>query len=289
MQRVVTVAGVQFERRLGDKKYNLDRAYQLVRAVAGRHAKLVSLPELFNTGYFPLGPEVSLEYFQWAEPEEGPSLAQVARWCRELGIHVIAPIFEYDAAYRLFYNTAFVVGPDGLVGKYRKRHIPSMPRFQEKFYFVPGNLPYQVFDVEGVRIGISICFDRHFPETYRHLVHKGAEVVFSVNNSMSDRGRVIWFKQMAMNASSNGIFIVQTNACGEFADLPSFGLSGIAGPKGDILEQLGSEEGYVLGALNLDEIVEARFHYGAIRDARWEDFGLPFPSEPLRAPGPAGS
>lgn len=279
MQRAITVAGIQFERRLGNKEYNLNKAYELTRSAAATGAKIISLPELFSTGYFPLGPEVSLEYFRWAEPEGGPSLREVAGWAHELGVHVIAPVFEYDDGFRLFFNTAFLVGPNGVVGKYRKRHIPSMPRFQEKFYFVPGNLPYQVFDVEGVKVGISICFDRHFPETYRHLVHKGAEVVFSVNNSMSDRGRVIWFQQMAMNASSNGIYIVQTNACGEFAELPSFGLSAIAGPKGEILETMGAEEGFVTRTLDLDEIVEARFHYGAIRDTRWEDFGLPFPSE----------
>lgn len=277
MNKSIAVAGVQFERRMGDKGHNLRRAREFVGAAAAKGAKIISLPELFTTGYFPLGPAVSDEFFGWAEPETGPSVREVARWARELNIHVITPIFEYDEALRLFFNTVFVVGPKGVLGKYRKRHIPSMPRFQEKFYFVPGNLPYSVFDIEGWKVGISICFDRHFPETYRHLVYKGAEVVFSVNNSMSDRGRVIWLNELSINASCNGIYIIQTNACGEFPELPSFGLSAIAGPKGEILEKMGSEEGFVFRTLDLNAIRDARFHYGAIRDARWEDFGLAFP------------
>src|SRR5262249_24310678 len=150
---------------------------------AARGAKIACLPELFNTMYFCV--ETKPEYFEWAEPVPGPTTEHTGALARELGIVVIAPVFERAPDGRYF-NAAAVLGPDGrCLGKYRKSSIPFMdvtqsaePRGNEKYYFTPGDLGFPTFDTPFARIGILICYDRHFPEAARVLGLGGAEIVF---------------------------------------------------------------------------------------------------------------
>jgi N-carbamoylputrescine amidase len=267
------VAAAQFSRRLGDKDFNVDRALQLVEEAAGQGAELIGLPELFNTGYFPGAPELSNDYFGWAEPVQGPTVEAVAAAASRLGVHVVAPIYELEPRRRLYYNTAVLVGPEGVAGIYRKRHIPAIPGMVEKFYFSPGDLEYPSYQTPKARVGMSICYDRHFPETFRHLALRGAEVVASVNNTPTARSKRMWEQEIQVAASSNGIFIIQVNACPE-EEKPFFGRSAIVDPLGEIVAQMGEEEGVVVAEIELDAIADARLHYGGIRDARLSDFAL---------------
>lgn len=270
---VVSVAAVQFSRRLGDKTYNIKRAIEHIEAAARKGASVIALPELFSTGYFPGAAEVSNDYFAWAEPIPGPTTDEIAKTASALGVHIVAPIYEIEPRSRLYFNSAALVGPDGLVGRYRKRHIPEIPSMLEKFYFSPGDLGYPVFDVGGCRVGVSICYDRHFPETFRHLALAGADVVFSVNNTPTPRSKRMWFPEIQVAASSNGFYIVQVNSCVE-EEKPFFGLSAVIGPTGEVISQLEETEAILVQEIDLDEIATARLHYGSIRDVRLEDLGL---------------
>jgi beta-ureidopropionase len=269
----LTVAAVQFSRKLGDKEFNVGRALELVEEAAAQGAEVIALPELFNTGYFPGAPELSNEYFSWAEPVPGPTTEAVAAVASRLGVYVVAPIYELEPRRRLYYNTAALIGPVGVAGIYRKRHIPAIPGMVEKFYFSPGDLEYPSYPTPKARVGMSICYDRHFPETFRHLSLRGAEVVASVNNTPTVRSKRMWEQEIQVAASSNGIFIIQCNACPE-DEKAFFGRSAIVDPLGEIVSQIGEEEGVVAAEIDLDLIAEARLHYGGIRDARLSDFAL---------------
>ena len=269
----LTVAAAQFSRKLGDKGFNVGRALELVEEAAEQGAELIALPELFNTGYFPGATELSNEYFSWAEPVPGPTTEAVAAVASRLSVYVVAPIYELEPRRRLYYNTAALIGPGGVAGIYRKRHIPAIPGMVEKFYFSPGDLEYPSYPTPKARVGMSICYDRHFPETFRHLSLRGAEVVASVNNTPTARSKRMWEQEIQVAASSNGIFIIQCNACPE-EEKAFFGRSAIVDPLGEIVAQIGEDEGVVAAEIDLGLIAEARLHYGGIRDARLSDFAL---------------
>jgi N-carbamoylputrescine amidase len=271
--QTVTIGGVQLERKFGDKGYNLDHGSELVRRAADRGATIIALPELFTTGYFPGADQVDDAYFDWAEPIPGPTTEALEELARALTVTVIAPIFEVDPQHQLYFNSAAVIAPKGLLGQYRKRHIPSTTKAFEKHYFSAGNLGYPVFSTDGIRIGVSICYDRHFPETYRHLALGGAELVFSVNNTGSPRSKRMWAPEIQVASSSNGIFMVQVNAAGEASNY--FGLSFACSPFGELLGQLPeAQEGVLIAELDLEEIRQARRQYGSIRDTHRSDLGL---------------
>jgi N-carbamoylputrescine amidase len=274
MERKVKVGTIQFTRKFGDKQENIERARGFIEEAASQGAKIISLPEFFSTGYFPVpgNEEMNNDYFKWAESIPGPTTDQIEEIAKSLDVYVIAPIYEIDELTRVYYDSAPVVSPSGVIGLFRKRHIPSLPRLVEKYYYAPGNIQYPVFETQYCRIGISICYDRHFPETFRHLALKGAEVVFSVNNTPTPRSLKMWFAEIEVAANSNGIYIVQNNAVGE--ELEFFGKSFITGPRGDTLFKLEDEQGVLVAELDLREIEDARLHYKSLWDTNWEDFGL---------------
>ena len=269
------VAAAQFERELGQKQRNLALACDWVRQAADGGAEVIGLPELCTTGYFPRGGRMERSYFAWAEPIPGPTTDRFAELTSELGVTTIVPLFERDSGSGKHFNSAAVVTPDGVAGSYRKRHIPSLrpPNMLEEYYFAVGDLGYPVFDLGRVRLGVSICYDRHFPETFRLLTYRGAELIISVSNTGSDRSRSLWNSEVQVNASSNGVYLLQVNAVGEEAGF--FGLSLLSDPQGRIVSQLPQgEEGVLIAEVDLEQIVTARRHYSSIRDAHWEDFGF---------------
>jgi len=282
MSREVQVAGIQFTRKFRDVEFNVDRGEELVRKAAADGSKIIALPELFSTGYLPgVIEDINVDDVNikslWDLAEQipdGPTMKRMIALAAELDVYLIAPIWEVDADFHTYYNTAAVIGPQGLMGRYRKRHIPSIPGMVERHYFTPGNIPYPVFDSPYGKFGVVICFDRHFPEVFRILALKGAEMVFVVNNTPTAFSNKNWIPEIHVNAVANSIFIVQINVCGQEEQLNWFGGSLIMGPKADILAQLGSEEGIVSHTLDLDLIRKSREHYGSIRDTRYEDFGM---------------
>lgn len=269
----VRVAALQISRRTADKDANIATAIAAMRRAAADGAELLALPELFSTEYF--CQVYDPRFFAYAETIPGPTTERLAAVTRELDVTVVAPIFELDADRQVYFNAAAVIGPDGLIGRYRKRHIPNIPNALEKSYFAPGNVGYPVFETPHARIGIVICYDRHFPECYRHLALGGAQIVFTCANTPTPQSKRLWVPEMMVNASGNGIYIVQTNAVGREGSFDFFGLSTVVGPRGELVGQLEDPEPGILRAdLDLDLIREVRLHYGGIRDVVWSDFGL---------------
>lgn len=272
MSHIVRVAGIQNARILGDRETNVSRGLDWVRRAADQGAQIIALPELSNTGFFPQ--RIDDGFFDMAEEIPGPTTERYAKLASQLGCHVIVPLFEVDAVHRTYHNSAALLGPNGVLGRYRKAHIPAWRAGIEKYYFAAGNLGYPVFHLPACRIGITICYDRHFPECFRHLALKGAQIIFSVNNAASRRSLHVWDAEMVATASSNGVFLLQLNACGREGDSVFHGNSAIVGPAGDVVARAGEGEQLLLADLDLREIESARRLFSSVRDVVWSDFGL---------------
>jgi N-carbamoylputrescine amidase len=276
---MVKIAGVQFSGHV-DREVNLQTATRLVRDAAGRGARIVCLPELFNTMYFCV--ERRREYFDWAEPIPGPTTERMGEVARAAGIVLICPIFE--RASGTFYNAAAVLGPDGgLIGKYRKASIPFMdrarsrePRGDEKFFFAPGDLGFPTFETPFARIGILICYDRHFPEAARVLGLGGAEIVFVPTNT-TRMTRYLWDLELRAHAIANVYYVCGVNKVGVDvggSTRDHHGASLIANPRGEIMaEASATQEDIVMADVDLSVIPELRALWGYYRDRRPDLYG----------------
>jgi len=277
---MVRIAGIQFVGHV-DKEANVRNAIRLVREAAAGSARIICLTELFSTMYFCV--ETRREYFDWAEPIPGPTIDRMAEVARETGTVLIAPIFE-RAPDGLFYNAAAVIDPDGrVIGKYRKSSIPLMdvarssePRGNEKFYFEPGDLGFPVFPTPFGRIGILICYDRHFPEAARVLGLDGAEIVF-VPTASTGMTRYLWDLELRAHAVTNIYYVCGVNKVGVDVGGSArnhFGSSLIINPRGEILAQASDiREEIVTANVDLSVIPELRALWGYYRDRRPEMYG----------------
>lgn len=277
---MLKIAGVQFIGQ-ADKAANIETAIRLVRKAAAQRARIVCLPELFSTMYFCV--ETRREYFDWAEAIPGPTIERMGAVARETGIVLIAPIFERAPDGR-FFNTAAILGPDGaLIGKYRKSSIPfldiglsSEPRGNEKFYFVPGDLGFPTFATPFGRIGILICYDRHFPEAARVLGLGGAEIVF-VPTATTFMTRYLWDLELRAHAVTNVYYVCGVNKVGVDVGGSTrnhFGSSMVINPRGEILAQASDAlEDIALADVDLSVIPELRTLWGYYRDRRPDMYG----------------
>jgi len=277
---MLKIAGVQFVGQ-ADKEANIRTAARLVRQAAAQGARMVCLPELFSTMYFCV--ETRREYFAWAEPIPGPTIERMVALARETGIVLIAPIFERAPDGR-FFNTAAVIGPDGaLIGKYRKSSIPFMdasrssePRGNEKFYFSPGDLGLPTFETPFGRIGILICYDRHFTEAARVLGLGGAEIVF-VPTATTFMTRYLWDLELRAHAVVNIYYVCGVNKVGVDVGGSArnhFGNSMVINPRGEILAQASdAKEDIAIAEVDLTVIPELRTLWGYYRDRRPDQYG----------------
>ena len=276
---MLRIAGVQFTGHV-DKDVNVRTATRLIRDAAGRGAQIICLPELFNTMYFCV--ERRREYFDWAEPIPGPTVERMGHLARETGTAIICPIFE--RAGDTYYNAAAVLGPDGgIIGKYRKSSIPFMdrarssePRGDEKFFFTPGDLGFPTFETPFARIGILICYDRHFPEAARVLGLGGAEIVFVPTNT-TRMTRYLWDLELRAHAIANVYYVCGVNKVGVDVGGSArdhHGASLIASPRGEILaEASATQEDIVMADVDLSAIPELRALWGYYRDRRPDLYG----------------
>lgn len=259
------------------KKAMIDKHLGLIRQAAGEGAQIVCLQEIFNGPYFCA--EQSTKWYESTEPvPSGPTVALMQQLARELRIAMVVPVYEVEQE-GIFYNTAAVLHNNGAyLGKYRKTHIPHVaPGFWEKFYFRPGNLGYPVFDLGFVKIGVYICYDRHFPEGARCLGLNGAEIVFNPSATVAGLSEYLWQLEQPAHAAANGYFIAAINRVGTEAPWnigEFYGSSYFANPRGKIVAQASRDKDEVLTAdLNLDEIAEVRRTWQFYRDRRPDLYG----------------
>jgi len=252
-------------------------ARDLIRKAAADGAQIVCLQEIFNGPYFCA--EQSTRWYEATEAvPDGPTVKWMQQLARELHIAMIVPVYEVEQE-GIFYNTAAVLHNDGTyLGKYRKTHIPHVaPGFWEKFYFRPGNLGYPVFDLGFAKIGIYICYDRHFPEGARCLGLNGAEIVFNPSATVAGLSEYLWKLEQPAHAAGNGYFIAAINRVGTEAPWnigEFYGSSYFANPRGQIFAQASRDKDEVLTAdLNLEEIAEVRRTWQFFRDRRPDMYG----------------
>jgi len=273
--RKVRAALIQAQANMS-KQDAVDKHIKMIADAAGQGAQVVGLQEIFHGPYFCA--EQDPKWYGTAEPEDGPTVTRMREVAREHGIVLVVPWYEEEQP-GVYYNTACVIERDGTVlGKYRKTHIPHVgPCFWEKFYFKPGNLGYPVFDTSVGRVGLIICYDRHFPEVARELGIKGAEIVFNPSATVESLSRYLWELEQPAHAVANGFWMAASNRVGVEAPLnPAkfYGSSYFCSPRGKIVAQASDSEDEVLVAdLDLDEIREVRNTWQFFRDRRPETYG----------------
>lgn len=275
--RSLTVAAVQMAMVDGDVARNVATAERLVRDAAGRGARLILIPELFEDRYF--CEDQRAEHLAKARPLAGhPTVEHFAAVARELS--VVLPISFYERSGNELFNSCAVVDADGTVlGVYRKSHIPDGPGYSEKYYFRPGDTGFRVWDTAVGRIGIGICWDQWFPEVARALTLAGAEVILYPTAIGSEPTEPTWDsaphwqRVMQGHAGANLVPVVAANRVGVEVGsrftLEFYGSSFIAGPTGDkIVEADRSSETVLTAAFDLDEVASLRRSWGVFRDRR---------------------
>jgi 5-aminopentanamidase len=239
-----TVAGVQMDCRLGDVSGNLAVVRARLREAAGRGAKLVAFPECVLSGYCFDSLD---EAWPHAEPVPGPATAALAADCRELGVWAVVGMLERDERGRRLFNTAVLVGPAWQLFSYRKVHLPflGVDRFT-----TPGDRPFAVHDLGGLRVGLNICFDGSFPESSRVLAVLGADlIVLPTNWPLGARPVVCHLVQG--RALENHLYYLAVNRIGEERGFRFLGQSRLVEPTGELLAASdGDEATIILGEID---------------------------------------
>lgn len=248
--------GIIQQHNTTDKKYNMQRLAESIKALASEGAELIILQELHNSLYFCQVENVN--NFDLAEPIPGPSTEFFGSLAKELGVVIVTSLFEKRAA-GLYHNTAVVIERDGTIaGKYRKMHIPDDPAYYEKFYFTPGDLGFHPIDTSVGRLGVLVCWDQWYPEAARLMALQGAEMLIyptAIGFESSDepaeqqRQREAWTTVQRGHAVANGLPVVAVNRVGHETDpsgmtggIEFWGSSFVAGPQGELLYRASDHE-----------------------------------------------
>jgi len=265
-----------------DPAENLAKAVAKIKEAAAQGAQIVCLQELFKSLYF--CDTEDYDHFKLAEAIPGPSTDSLSKLAKELGIVIIASLFEKRTS-GIYHNTTAVLDADGsYLGKYRKMHIPDDPSFYEKFYFTPGDLGYKVFKTKFATIGILICWDQWYPEGSRITALMGAEVLFyptaigwatSQDEATNKEQFDAWQTIQRSHAVANGVHVVSVNRVGfeQNGAMKFWGGSFVANPLGRILYQGSHDKEEVhVESIDLDKTDHVRTHWPFMRDRRIDSY-----------------
>ncbi|HSE67116.1 MAG TPA: carbon-nitrogen hydrolase [Gemmatimonadales bacterium] len=262
-----------------DKADNMRRAVAGIRQAAGKGAKVICLPELFLSRYF-----CQVEdhrFFQLAEPIPGPSTNELGSLAKELGVVIIASLFE-KRAEGLYHNTTAILDADGkYLGKYRKMHIPDDPNYYEKFYFTPGDLGFRSWDTQHAKAGVLICWDQWYPEAARLTALTGAQILFyptaigwliPEKTEYGAAQQASWETIQRSHAIANGVYVVAVNRVGvepgPNQGIEFWGGSFVAAPNGEIIAKAGTGEETIVVEVDTSRVDVARTHWPFLRDRR---------------------
>ena len=278
MPRITRAALIQASNALSDstdlnaiKQAMIDKHIPLIAEAASKGAQICCLQEIFSGPYFCA--EQDGRWYETAEPvPDGPTIKLMQGLAKEHSMIMVVPIYE-EAMTGVYYNTAAVIDADGTyLGKYRKNHIPQTSGFWEKYFFKPGNLGYPVFQTRYAKVGVYICYDRHFPEGARLLGLNGAEVVFNPSATVAGLSQYLWKLEQPAHAVANGYFVGAINRVGTEAPWnigKFYGTSYFVNPRGEFLAT-GSEDDdeLIIADLDFDMIDEVRQTWQFYRDRR---------------------
>ena len=258
------------------KKMMIDKHIKLIKQAADQGAQVTCLQEIFYGPYFCA--EQDTRWYEIAEQiPNGPTIKLMQELAKEHKMILVVPIYEVDMT-GVYYNTAAVIDENGeYLGKYRKHHIPHCnPGFWEKFYFKPGNLGFPVVETSAGKIGVYICYDRHFPEGARELGLNGAEIVFNPSATVAGLSEYLWKLEQPAHAVANQFYVGAINRVGTEApwDIGEFyGQSYFCNPRGQIMvEGSRDQDEVVIADLDLDMIEEVRNTWQFFRDRRPESY-----------------
>ncbi|MCO8271164.1 acyltransferase [Actinoplanes sp. TRM 88003] len=258
----------------GDKESMIKAHEDYARDAAAQGAKVICFQELFYGPYFCQVQEA--EYYEYAESIPGPTTERFQALAAELGMVMVLPMYEKEQE-GVLYNTAAVVDADGsYLGKYRKHHIPQVKGFWEKFYFRPGNLGYPVFDTAVGKVGVYICYDRHFPEGWRELGLGGAQIVFNPSATSRGLSSYLWQLEQPASAVANEYYIGAINRVGteSLGDNDFYGQSYFVDPEGKFVGEVGDTHNpeLIVRDLDLGLIKTVRERWQFYRDRRPESY-----------------
>jgi N-carbamoylputrescine amidase len=274
MAEVVRAALVQAA-WTGDQESMTKAHEDYARQAAAAGAQVICFQELFYGPYFCQLQDP--KFYEYAESVPGPTVERFQALAAELGLVMVLPVYEQEQP-GVLYNTAAVIDADGkYLGKYRKNHIPQVKGFWEKFYFRPGNLGYPVFDTAVGRIGVYICYDRHFPEGWRALGLAGAKIVFNPSATSRGLSSYLWKLEQPASAVANEYFIGAINRVGveEFGDNDFYGSSYFVDPEGKFVGDVGHDHDpeLIVRDLDLSLLDTVRDRWQFYRDRRPDSYG----------------
>lgn len=264
----VRVAAIQMGADIANRSSNVRRAKDLIRQAAKDGARLSVLPEMALDEFIVQWKDI--KYYSYAEPVDGPTVQTFSELAKEVGTYIVLPLFEKDLP-GIYYNSAVLISDEGeVVGVYRKNHIPLTLSY-EKFYFTPGQ-GFPVFDTPFGRLGILICYDRKYPESWRCLIDQGATIIVNLISSWSYMGMSeaeIWEAELRTRACENQVFVIAANRCGKEEAYGFIGRSMIVSPRGKVLAAVNEEENVVVACdIDPDEVDEVRVRLPLLRDRR---------------------
>ncbi len=260
----------------GSKESMIDEHERQMREAAKQGAQIICFQELFYGPYFCQVQDTKFYEYTEAIPD-GPTTKRFQALAKELGMVTILPMYEVEQA-GVLYNTAAIIDADGTyLGKYRKQHIPQTKGFLEKFYFKPGTGGYPVFDTAVGKVGIYICYDRHFPEGWRALGLNGAQMVFNPSATSRGLSSYLWKLEQPASAVANEYFIGAINRVGieELGDNDFYGTSYFVDPEGKFVGEVGDpfNPELIVRDLDLDLIKTVRERWAFYRDRRPDAYG----------------
>ncbi|MEV0799061.1 MULTISPECIES: nitrilase-related carbon-nitrogen hydrolase [unclassified Kribbella] len=260
----------------GDKESMIKAHEEYARQAAAAGVRVLCFQELFYGPYFCQLQDP--KFYEYAESVPGPTTERFAALAKELGMVMVLPVYEQEQP-GVLYNTAAVIDADGkYLGKYRKNHIPQVKGFWEKFYFRPGNLGYPIFDTAVGRIGVYICYDRHFPEGWRALGLAGAKIVFNPSATSRGLSAYLWKLEQPASAVANEYFIGAINRVGiesDFGDNDFYGTSYFVDPEGKFVGDVGHDHDpeLIVRDLDLNLLDTVRDRWQFYRDRRPDAYG----------------
>ena len=261
---------------------NVRKTIPRIEEAAAKGAKIIGLQEMFTTKYFCVTQDP--KNFDLAEPiETGPSVTELAKVAKRLGVVIVAPLFEARGS-EVYHNTAAVIDADGSVlGKYRKMHIPQDPGFEEKFYFTPGDLGFRTWKTAHGNIGVLICWDQWYPEAARLTALGGAQILFyptaigwlpEEKAALGQAQHNAWETVQRGHGVANGCYIAATNRVGTEGRTQFWGQSFVSDPYGEIVARASVEKEEVLLAdCDLARQREFRRIWPFLRDRRIDAYG----------------
>ncbi len=254
----------------------LEKHMPMIHDAGKKGVQILCLQEIFNGPYFCPGQDK--RWYDAAEAVPGPTTELLAPIAGQYKMVIVVPIYEREMA-GVYYNTAAVIDADGTyLGKYRKNHIPQTNGFWEKYFFRPGNLGYPTFQTRYAKIGVYICYDRHFPEGARALGLNGAEIVYNPSATVAGLSQYLWKLEQPAHAVANGYFVGAINRVGTEAPWNIgrfYGNSYFCDPRGQILACASEDKDELItGVLEMDMIEEVRRTWQFFRDRRPDSYGI---------------